>query len=182
MTDWGRLFVVILNRGDETLARFSNYLPNNGKGLKIMMNFDLWFFFFFWMKQTSSICPVREAAHPQLRWRAEWERRCPGGAGNARGAQCWRVPLQGPGATCSASPGHLPSSPSTPQGASSQGRGPAQICSAPPGSLHKSVKETWGVQNSRAKNSFLGKKRNQNKTAKPQTRILRWAETWWHRQ
>lgn len=54
------------------LLHNSQILWPGGKGLKITVNF------IFLMKQTSSICPVWEAAQPQLRWRAGGERRCPG--------------------------------------------------------------------------------------------------------
>lgn len=128
------------------------------------------------MKQTSSICPVWEAAHPQLRWRAGWESRCPGVQGMPMGCS-----VGGRGAGAGGCPPCLswppPQQPLDTARCLLPGQGLSPDLLSTPGSLHKSVKETWGVQNSGGKNSFLGKRRKQNKPAKPQTRILRWAET-----
>lgn len=162
MTDWGRLFVVILNRGDETPAQFSNYLPS---WERTENNNEFWILFFY-MKQTSSICPAWEAAHPQLRWRAGWESRCPGVQGMPMGCSAGG---RGAGAggclPCFSWP--PPQQPLDTARCLLPGQGLSPDLLSTPGSLHKSVKETWGVQNSGGKNSFLGKRRKQNKTAKP---------------
>jgi len=75
-------------------------------------------------------------------------------------------PRAGAGGCLPCSPWPPPWQSLDPAGCLLLGQGPSLDLLSVPGSLHKSVKETWGVQNSRAKNSFLGKKRNQNKTAK----------------
>lgn len=46
---------------------------------------------------------------------------------------------------------------------------------------HTKMSKKPGESKIRDKNSLLGKKGNQNKTAQPQTRILGWAEILWHR-
>lgn len=128
MTDWGRLFVVILNRGDETPAQFSNYLPS---WERTENNNEFWiiFFFFIWSRQVAF---VQFEKQPILSW--------DGGQGERVGALGCRgcpwgavlgVVVQGLGAARRACPGHPHSSPLTLPGASSQGRGSAQICLAP---------------------------------------------------
>lgn len=159
-----RVYLWLFLIGTMRLVHNSQILCPGGKGLKITVNL------IFWMKQTSSICPVWAEAQPQLRRRAGCEEEVPMGCG-AGG------PGAGAGGCLLGLPWPPPQQPLDPTGCLLPGQGHSPYLRSVPGSLHKSVKETWGVQNSRAKSSFRGKKRNRNKTAKPQTRILRWAET-----
>lgn len=87
MTDWGRLFVVVLNVGDEAPAQFPNYLPSRERTGN---DAEFWLIIILNEADKQHLSSLGSPCSAEMEGRMS---RCPGDTGDAWGVQCWGLPV-----------------------------------------------------------------------------------------